>query len=239
MKASILLVLLITGVSLYHANGNYETKTQSRMRVRLPVKEAVILKQSPKDGTNHRNLIATANCSIPQLSSADLYCNVKLIAKYSTINADGTMLRVPLFNETMPGPAIRCKHGSILRAEVINEMQSEELSVNWHGIANFYNNKNDGVAYVTEYPISPGGGSRVYEVKLDSEGTFSYNAYQEFLKMSLHGIIIVDSPTCDPLLSSYVEEAVVIQPSKRTSATYPAIVATDWYHHSSAEITAQ
>ena len=76
-----------------------------------------------------------------------------LVAKYSRINADGTWLYRPLFNATLPGPAIECNIGDTLKITVVNEMKKEELSVNWQAFIQTETNHMDGVPYITEYPF--------------------------------------------------------------------------------------
>ena len=159
-----------------------------------------------------------------------------LVAKYSRINADGTWLYRPLFNWTLPGPAIECNIGDTLKITVVNDMKKEELSVNWQAFIQTETNHMDGVPYITEYPISPDGGSRVYEFLAEKAGTFYYHSNQEFIKMSLHGIIIVRDPD-EPL--EYDEDLIAIQHADASSPTYPALVATDWYHKGPETLAAQ
>jgi len=180
----------------------------------------------------HAIVFSTACCKLTKSSVVE----ETIVAKYSRINADGTWLYSPLFNGTLPGPAVECTKGDTLKITVVNEMKKEELSVNWQAFIQSNTNHMDGVPYITEYPISPDGGSRVYEFVAEKAGTFHYHSNQEFIKMSLHGIIIVRDP--DESLE-YDEDLIAIQNADASSPTYPALVATDWYHKGPETLAAQ
>ena len=57
------------------------------------------------------------------------------------------------YNGIVPGPIIRITEGDKMRVNVKNEMQLS-TTVHWHGV--LVPNKMDGVAYVTQPPITPG-----------------------------------------------------------------------------------
>jgi len=152
---------------------------------------------------------------------------------------------MPLFNDVIPGPPINCVVGDTLRINVVNDMKKEELSVNWQGMIQSETNHMDGVPYITETTIRPGGGSRIYEFAADAAGTFHYHSNQEFLRSGLHGIIVVkerDSDS-DPVAKDHgeYEELVATQhaESSHTSPTYPALVVSDLYHKDGATMAAQ
>ena len=61
------------------------------------------------------------------------------------------------YNDKVPGPEIRVQQGERLRITVENQL-AEETTVHWHGIR--VPNPMDGVPYLTQPPIAPGGASR-------------------------------------------------------------------------------
>jgi len=167
--------------------------------------------------------------------------DVTLIAAYKLVNVDGSFLHKPLFNDTLPGPPIECLKGDVLRINIINDMKKEELSMHWHAMN--VPNHLDGAPYVTEVPLSPGGASQVYEFIADTAGTFHYHASQEFIRISLHGIIIVKehNSVSDPLVYDHgmYEDLMAIQSGASSSSSYPTLIATDIYHKDSATLASQ
>jgi len=156
-----------------------------------------------------------------------------LVVKYGMVNADGTWLRVPLVNGSLPGPTLRAQVGDTLETLVVNDMKKEVLSMGWVAMSQKNTNHMDGVPGVTEFPIQPAGGSRLYRFVVDKPGTFSYHAYVEIMKQTVFGLIIVTDPG-EPL--SYDADLVGIRPD---GSAYPALVATDYYHLPTADLAAQ
>ena len=59
------------------------------------------------------------------------------------------------YNETVPGPTIRAKQGSIIEIDLFNKLE-EPTSVHGHGLR--IDNAMDGVPGVTQDPVAPGAG---------------------------------------------------------------------------------
>ena len=74
-------------------------------------------------------------------------------------------------NGRVPGPEIRLRRGQRLRVEVENRL-GQETTVHWHGLR--IPNAMDGVPYVTQPPIPPGG-RFVYDFEPPDAGTFWYH----------------------------------------------------------------
>ncbi|MBL4906389.1 MAG: multicopper oxidase domain-containing protein, partial [Sneathiella sp.] len=95
------------------------------------------------------------------------------------------------FNGSLPGPEIRVRQGSNLRVTVENGLK-EETTVHWHGIRT--PNAMDGVPYLTQKPISPGG-RFTYEFSAPDAGTFWYHPHMrsyEQVGRGLYGALIVE-----------------------------------------------
>ena len=95
------------------------------------------------------------------------------------------------YNGTAPGPAIRVRQGDRLRVTVENGLD-EATTVHWHGIR--LPNAMDGVPYITQPPIEPGG-NFLYEFTLPDAGTYWYHPHQRSYEQSgrgMHGALIVE-----------------------------------------------
>ena len=95
------------------------------------------------------------------------------------------------YNGTVPGQEIRVRQGDRLRVEVENGL-AEDTTVHWHGIR--LPNAMDGVPYLTQEPIRPGG-KFVYEFDALDAGTFWYHPHQrsfEQIGRGLYGALIVE-----------------------------------------------
>jgi len=95
------------------------------------------------------------------------------------------------YNATVPGPEIRVRQGDRVRIVVKNHLP-EETTVHWHGIRT--PNAMDGVPFLTQPPIAPGG-NFIYEFDAVDAGTFWYHPhFHSFAQVArgLHGSFIVD-----------------------------------------------
>jgi FtsP/CotA-like multicopper oxidase with cupredoxin domain len=95
------------------------------------------------------------------------------------------------FNGQVPGPEIRARQGAPLRVEVENRL-GQDTTVHWHGLR--LPNAMDGVPYVTQEPIPPGG-RFVYEFTPPDAGTFWFHPHvrgSEQVGRGLYGALIVE-----------------------------------------------
>ena len=94
------------------------------------------------------------------------------------ILADGSPERRPVIaiNNQVPGPTIIERKGQTLRVTVVNNLDTESISVHWHGQHASGSPWMDGVAQITQCPIIPFT-NFTYELTLDPVGTHWYHAH--------------------------------------------------------------
>jgi len=95
------------------------------------------------------------------------------------------------YDGVSPGPTLRIKQGDELKVRVVNDL-SQETVVHWHGLR--LPNAMDGVPYLTQPPIKPGGRFD-YRFLLPDAGTFWYHTHflsSEQLARGLYGVLVVD-----------------------------------------------
>ncbi|MGE5594881.1 MAG: multicopper oxidase domain-containing protein [Hyphomicrobiales bacterium] len=96
------------------------------------------------------------------------------------------------YNGMIPGPVLRATEGDRVRINVKNNLPSESTSIHWHGM--FVPNSMDGVTYINQDPITPGG-TFVYEFTLRNSGTHMYHSHHNSMDQvnrGLLGAFIVD-----------------------------------------------
>ena len=92
------------------------------------------------------------------------------------------------YNGTCPGPTIQITQGDRVRIIVENALP-ESTSMHWHGLEVPIDQ--DGVPWISQKPIAPGG-SFTYEFTVHQEGTFFYHAHSAMQEMiGLIGTLIV------------------------------------------------
>ena len=69
------------------------------------------------------------------------------------VELDGRRRTILAYNEQIPGPAIVICEGDVLTVHLENKLQNENTSL--HGLKNYLDPFNDGVPWVTQYPILP------------------------------------------------------------------------------------
>jgi FtsP/CotA-like multicopper oxidase with cupredoxin domain len=85
----------------------------------------------------------------------------------------GPPTEVWAYDGVIPGPEIRVRSGQRVRIEVENRL-AEETTVHWHGLR--IPNAMDGVPYLTQAPIPPGG-RFLYDFEVPDAGTFWYHPH--------------------------------------------------------------
>jgi FtsP/CotA-like multicopper oxidase with cupredoxin domain len=90
-----------------------------------------------------------------------------------------------------PGPTLRIKQGDELKVRLVNDLDQSTV-VHWHGLR--LPNAMDGVPFLTQKPIEPGG-SFDYHFAPPDAGTFWYHTHfgsSEQLARGLYGVLIVE-----------------------------------------------
>jgi FtsP/CotA-like multicopper oxidase with cupredoxin domain len=91
-------------------------------------------------------------------------------------------------------PVVRVRKGDRVRATLVNGLP-EHTSVHWHGLR--VPNAVDGVPFVTQEPVRPGG-RRTYEFDAVDSGTFFFHPHcntVEQLGRGLAGVLVVEGDT--------------------------------------------
>lgn len=94
----------------------------------------------------------------------------------------GRTMKVWGYNGSCPGPTIQVNQGDRVRVILDNHLP-EATTVHWHGFE--IPNAMDGMPYISQKPILPGG-RFIYEFTLHQEGTYFYHSHgamQEMLGM--------------------------------------------------------
>jgi FtsP/CotA-like multicopper oxidase with cupredoxin domain len=95
------------------------------------------------------------------------------------------------YNGTSPGPTIQVNRGDRVRIILDNHLP-ESTTMHWHGFE--IPIEMDGMPYISQQPIPPGG-RFVYEFLLHQDGTFFYHAHGAMQEMmGLAGMFIMHPP---------------------------------------------
>jgi FtsP/CotA-like multicopper oxidase with cupredoxin domain len=96
------------------------------------------------------------------------------------------------YNGTIPGPQIRVHRGDTIRVVLENALP-EPTVVHWHGMT--VPNAMDGVPYITQDPVMPGGYFDYQFTIKDPPGTYLYHSHFDSLNQvenGLFGAIVVE-----------------------------------------------
>ncbi|MEK7545804.1 MAG: multicopper oxidase family protein [Patescibacteria group bacterium] len=95
------------------------------------------------------------------------------------------------YNGQIPGPEIRLKRGDRVKVTLVNKLD-EPTTIHWHGVR--VPAGMDGVPYVSQDPVPPGG-SFVYDFIVPDAGTFFYHSHvdtDDQVDRGLYGPFIVE-----------------------------------------------
>ncbi|CAO3594630.1 unnamed protein product [Absidia cylindrospora] len=119
-----------------------------------------------------------------------------------------------MVNAEMPGPTITVTKGQHIQVLVRNMLPSSTkpdprvtqygggntnmVTIHYHGIRQYKSNQADGVPFLTQDPIPPGG-HFLHDFVVDTAGTYFYHAHVGLQECSVFGAIVVyDSEKADP-----------------------------------------
>ncbi|KAK3347407.1 multicopper oxidase-domain-containing protein [Neurospora tetraspora] len=123
------------------------------------------------------------------------------IAKH-TIAPDGKPREARLFNGTYPGPLIEACWGDTVIVHVTNSLDDEGSVIHWHGLRQYYNNDQDGVA-LTQCPIARGS-TWTYNFTMLQYGTTWYHSHYPLQYADgVLGPLVVHGPASAPYDVSY------------------------------------
>lgn len=97
----------------------------------------------------------------------------------------GTIIKAMTYNGIVPGPFIRVTEGDKIRINVKNVM-SQSTAVHFHGL--HMPNKMDGVPFITQEPIKPGG-TFTYEFVAKPAGTHMYHSHHNAAEQVTKGLL--------------------------------------------------
>ncbi|KAF4524249.1 hypothetical protein B566_EDAN008795 [Ephemera danica] len=159
------------------------------------------------------------------LGAACALCTPNATNACQCVLADGVERGVHTINRMIPGPSIQVCEGDRIIVDVDNRMQGIEVSFHWHGLWQRGTQYYDGVAMLTQCPISEGQTFR-YQFNADNAGTHFYHAHTGTQKLDgLQGTLIVrQTPSRD--LHSHLYDF---------DLTNHVMIINDWMHEDSSE----
>ena len=114
---------------------------------------------------------------------------VNLTVAYKTVNFAGKKMQAIAVNNQIPAPTLHFKQGDNVVINVHNQLD-KGTAIHWHGLLVPW--RMDGVATITQKPISPGK-TFSYRFKLRQSGTYWYHAHAGLQEQrGLYGGFIID-----------------------------------------------
>lgn len=111
------------------------------------------------------------------------------------VAADGVQRSIRTINRQIPGPPIQVCEGDTIEVDVVNQMvNTEGVTIHWHGFAQKSTPFMDGVAMITQCPI-PSATDFTYRFLASDPGTHLYHAHAGIMRADgLFGGIVVRQP---------------------------------------------
>lgn len=105
-----------------------------------------------------RLLVLVAACwpLAATLVQAEWQPDAVLVVDDSDIAPDCTVRRSIVFNGTSPGPLLRFKEGDRVWVRVLNNRDSDNTTVHFHGLSQYLSPYADGTPKTSQWPIAPG-----------------------------------------------------------------------------------
>jgi L-ascorbate oxidase len=147
--------------------------------------------------------------------------DIILRATTQNISIDCESRHSVVLNGSSPGPTLYLKEGFTTWIRVYNDIQDDNLTVHWHGLAQRTAPFSDGTPLVSQWPIAPGNFFD-YEVhpEVGDAGTYFYHSHVGFQAVSAHGALIVEE--CGEPPYAYDEDITIL--------------LSDYYNRSDAQI---
>ncbi|KAK4148794.1 laccase [Chaetomidium leptoderma] len=107
--------------------------------------------------------------------------------------------KVMLVNSMLCRPTIFADWGDTIQITVINKLETNGTSIHWHGMHQRDTNYHDGANGVTECPIPPNGGQRVYRFRAQQYGSSWYHShFSAQYGNGVVGTILINGPASLP-----------------------------------------
>ncbi|KAJ3157608.1 hypothetical protein HDU86_003260 [Geranomyces michiganensis] len=113
-------------------------------------------------------------------------------------------------NGQYPAPAIHVNQGDRLRITVRNRLESEAISIHFHGIRQLRTPWYDGTSHVSQNAIPAGKEMTLEFSVIDQAGTFFYHAHNAMQELSIFGAVIVNEPPKVRRALRYDDERMII-----------------------------
>ncbi|KAJ3183430.1 hypothetical protein HDU87_006749 [Geranomyces variabilis] len=113
-------------------------------------------------------------------------------------------------NGKYPAPAIHVDQSDRLRVTVRNGLESEAISIHFHGIRQLGTPWYDGTSHVSQNAI-PAGKEMTLEFSVkDQSGTFLYHAHNAMQELSIFGAVIINEPAEVRKTLHYDDERTIV-----------------------------
>ncbi|XP_020298310.1 laccase-4-like isoform X2 [Pseudomyrmex gracilis] len=162
----------------------------------------------------------TRACDLCKVNKTNTFCN-----NCQCVSADGVERAIITVNRMLPGPSIDVCEGDKVVVDVVNNLESEELTIHWHGLFQRDTQYYDGPDLVTQCPISALSTFR-YQFNADNAGTHFWHSHSGLQKMDgvFGSLIVRQSQKRDVNSNSYDYDL-----SRHT------VVINDWMHELASE----
>ncbi len=160
----------------------------------------------PGEGIDPATLLEAEPNHLTRLSDGD---TLDLTAGLVRREIGGRTVVMYAFNRQYPGPLIRVPQDAGIVVRFKNGL-SLPSTIHWHGLR--LDNPNDGVPYVTQEPVPPGG-TFTYHVRFPDAGVYWYHPHVRGdieIPLGLYGNEVVDSPDPDYYSPVDREEPLVL-----------------------------
>lgn len=170
---------------------------------------------------------------IGQIAGAQKVVRYDLYVKDSTVNYAGKEKRAIAVNGQIPMPTLEFTEGDTAEIVVHNQLK-ENTSLHWHGL--FLPNKEDGVPFLTQMPISPGT-SYTYRFPIIQHGTHWYHSHSGLQEqIGMYGSFIMHKRAGDKTFRKGIDDlpAVPVMISEWTNLKPENVHrmlhnASDWF----------
>lgn len=121
-----------------------------------------------------------------------------LRVSYDKVNMGCRWRESAVINGTSPGPPLRIKPEQTTWVRVYNDMETENLTMHWHGLSQSIAPFSDGTPQISQWPIPP---QHFFDYELhpvaEEAGTYFYHSHVGFQTVSAIGPLIVeDAEAC-------------------------------------------